>query len=139
MAEIRLRLYASDVRRAVKERVQKPIIALTKNPDVMRQIGNKAIKIVTPYVPMKSGDLRDSAYVRQTSRATQLVWGHPSVGKTYQYASYQHDADDSNWKRTTEGTKSNWTEEIMPGSSGFEELADYAASIVVKEIKRGNK
>lgn len=138
MAEVRLRVYASDIRNAVKQRVEKPIIALTKNPDVMRQIADKAIEIVTPYVPMKSGDLRDSAYVRQTSRVTQLVWGHPSVGKTYQYAGYQHDADDSNWKRTTTGTKSNWTEEITPGSPGFEELADYAASIVVKEIKRGS-
>ncbi len=139
MAEVRIRVYASDIRSAVKQRVEKPIIALTKNPDVMRQIANKAIEIVTPYVPMKSGDLRDSAYVRQTSRATQLVWGHPSVGKTYQYAGYQHDADDSNWKRTTAGTKSNWTEEIAPGSPGFEELADYAAGIIVKEIKRDNK
>lgn len=139
MAEVRLRVYASDIRNALRQKVDKPIIALTKNPDVMRQIANKAIQIVTPYVPMKSGDLRKSAYVRQTSRVTQLVWGSPSVGKTYSYAGYQHDADDSEWKRTTPGTKSYWTEELAPGSAGFDELTDYAATIAVKEIKRGNR
>lgn len=139
MADVRIRLYASDIRSAIRERVHKPIIALTKNPDVMRQIANRAIQIVTPYVPMKSGDLRKSAYVRQTSRVTQLVWGSPSVGRTYYYAGYQHDADDSNWKRTTPGTKSYWTEELEPGSAGFDELTDYAATIAVKEIERGNR
>lgn len=139
MAEVRLRLYASDIRNALRQKVNKPIIALTKNPDVMRQIANRAIQIVTPYVPMKSGDLRKSAYVRQTSRVTQLVWGSPSVGKAYYYAGYQHDADDSNWKRTTPGTKSYWTEELEPGSAGFDELTDYAATIAVKEIERGNR
>lgn len=139
MADVRIRLYASDIRSAIREKVHKPIIALTKNPDVMRQIANRAIEIVTPYVPKKSGDLRASAYIRQTSRVTQLVWGQPSVGKTYDYAGYQHDADDSNWKRTTAGTKSYWTEELLPGSAGFDELADYAATIAVKEIERGNK
>ena len=139
MAEVIFRLYASDIRRAVKERVEGPIIALTKNPNVMRLLGERAIKIVEPYVPMKTGDLRRSAYVRQTSRVTQLVWGNPSVGKTFYYARYQHDADDFNWKRHTPGTTSYWTIMIEPGSSGFDELIDYAEPLVKKEVKRASR
>ena len=139
MAEITVRLSAQDIRRAVKQRVEGPIIALTKNPDIMRLLGEKAIEIVEPYVPMKSGDLRSSAYVRQASRATKLVWGNPSVGKTFYYARYQHDADDFRWKRTTPGTKSYWTEEIEPGTEGFEELIDYAEPLMKKEVQRGNR
>jgi len=136
MAEVTFRLSAQEIRWAVKKRVTGPIIALTKSPDVMRLLGEKAIEIVEPYVPMKSGDLRRSAYVKQTSRATQLVWGSPNVGKTFRYAKYQHDADDFNWKRHTPGTTSYWTMFIMPGSSGFDELIDYAEPLMKKEVKR---
>lgn len=139
MAEVTLRLSAREIRRAVKQRVEGPIIALTKNPDVMRLLGEKAIKIVEPYVPMKSGDLRRSAYVQQTSKATRLVWGNPSVGKTFYYARYQHDAPDFLWKRHTPGTTSYWTIFIEPGSSGFDELIDYAEPLMKKEVKRGSR
>ena len=136
MAEVTIRLSAQEIRRAVKQRVEDPIIALTKNPDVMRLLGEEAIKIVTPYVPIKSGDLRRSAYVKQTSKGTRLVWGNPNVGKTFRYAKYQHDADDFNWNRHTPGTTSYWTMFIAPGSSGFDELIDYAEPLMKKEVKR---
>ncbi len=138
MAELIFRVSAQDIRRAVKERVEGPIIALTKNPDVMRLIGERAIEIVTPYVPMRSGALRGSAYVRQTSRATRLIWGRPGVGKTIYYAKYQHDADDFMWKRHTPGTTSYWTTMLEPGTSGFEELIDYAEPLMKKEVQRGS-
>ena len=139
MAEVTIRLSAQDIRQAVKQRVEGPIIALTKNPNIMRLLGEKAIEIVTPYVPMESGDLRRSAYVKQTSRATRLVWGKPSVGKTFYYARYQHDADDFRWKRHTPGTTSYWTMFIEPGSFGFNELIDYAEPLMKKEVQRDSK
>lgn len=139
MAEVTLRLYARDIRSAIRQRVTGPIIALSKNPDVMRLLGEKAIEIVEPYVPMKSGDLRRSAYVKQTSRTTQLVWGNPNIGKTFYYARYQHDADDFNWKRHTPGTTSYWTIFIEPGSAGFDELIDYAEPLVAKEVDSGSR
>jgi len=139
MAKVTVRLSAQSIRNAVKQRVEGPVIALTKNPDVMRLLGEKAIEIVTPYVPMKSGDLRASAYVHQTSKATQLVWGSPSIGKTFYYARYQHDADDFNWKRHTPGTTSYWTLILEPGNFGFDELIDYAEPLMKKEVQRGSK
>ena len=139
MAKVTVRLSAQSIRNAVKQRVEGPVIALTKNPDVMRLLGEKAIEIVTPYVPMKSGDLRASAYVHQTSKATQLVWGNPSIGKTFYYARYQHDADDFNWKRHTPGTTSYWTLILEPGNFGFDELIDYAEPLMKKEVQRGSK
>lgn len=139
MAKVTVRLSAQSIRTAVKQRVEGPVIALTKNPNVMRLLGEKAIEIVTPYVPMKSGDLRRSAYVHQASRATQLVWGSPSVGRTIYYARYQHDANDFNWKRHTPGTMSYWTLMISQGTYGFDELIDYAEPLMKKEVQRGSK
>lgn len=137
MAEVKFRVYARDIRSAVRNEVEGPLLALTKNPDVLRSIAQEALNIVTPYVPMKSGDLRLSGHVVQNSRGTYIVWGDPGVGKTIAYAEYQHDADDSYWKRTTPGTKSYWTEELERGTSGFEELIAFAAPLMQREVKHG--
>lgn len=139
MAKISFRVSSKDIRKAVKSKVEDPIIALTKNPDVLRSIANEAIRIVTPYVPMKSGDLRRSGYVKQDSRGTHIVWGHPGVGRTMNYALYQHNADDTLWHRTTPGTKSYWTEELERGSYGFEELVNYAAPLMKREVKNESR
>lgn len=142
MASITIKVSAKDIRNAVKKRVSGPIIALTKNPDVLRSIAEEAIKIVDPYVPMKSGDLSSSGHVAQHARSTTITWGQAGIGKTGRYARYQHDADDSMWKRTRTShplAKSNWTEEIEYGSPGFEKLVDYATSVMKKEIRNDSR
>lgn len=134
MAKVYLRVYARDIRKAVKERVEGPVIALTKNPQVLYSIANRGLRILNPYVPKKSGALRRSARVIQGSHGTYIVYGDSAVGKTNAYASYQHDADDTFWHRTTPGTKSYWTEELEPGTPGWDKLIDYAASVMKKEV-----
>lgn len=134
MSNVYFRIYARDIRKAVKERVEDPIIALTKNPQVLKSIANHAIGIATPYVPKKSGDLRRSGHVIQNSNGTYLVWGRPGVGRTSAYALYQHDADDFMWHRTTPGTKSYWTEELEPGTAGWDSLISYASQVMRKEL-----
>lgn len=156
-----MRAYAKikygDIRKAIKEKVTDPIIAVSKNPDVMRLIANEGIRIVTPYVPKRRGFLRDSAHVIYHEKQVQMAWGDMTVVEDYitktgkrrvvktpYYAKYQHSpeeygVDDSNWTRTTQGTKSHWTEEIMPGTPGFERLVKYATPLVKKEIKRASK
>ena len=152
MATVSYRISARDIRKAIKEKVDGPIIALTKNPDIMRLLAEKAIEIVTPYVPMKDENLRRSTHVVYKGRQVYIVWGSPSIVEKYvtrtgnirtvstaDYAAYQHDADDSGWNRTTPGTKSYWTEELYPGTPGFQELVDFAIPLVKKEVKRGGK
>lgn len=134
MAKVYLRVYARDIRKAVKERVEGPVIALTKNPQVLYSIANRGLRILNPYVPKKSGALRRSARVIQSSHGTYIVYGDSAVGKTNMYARYQHDADDTFWHRTTPGTKSYWTEELEPGTPGWDKLIDYAASVMKKEV-----
>lgn len=138
MAKVYLRVYARDIRKAVKERVEGPIIALTKNPQVLYSIANRGLRILNPYVPKKSGALRRSARVIQNSNGTYIRYGSPAVGRTQYYAQYQHDADDFLWHRTTPGTKSYWTKELEPGTPGWDELIAYATSIMRKELN-GNK
>ena len=138
MAKVKFRVYARDIRAAVKNEVEGPILALTKNPDVLRSIAQEALEIVTPYVPMKSGDLVTSGHVVQNSKQTNIIWGDPGVGKTLYYAAYQHDNFFAN--RTLEfhpKAKSFWTEELERGTPGFEELIAFAAPLMQREVKHG--
>ena len=95
MARIYFKMSAGEIRKAVQENGVKRIIALTKNPAVLRQIAEKAIKLVTPYVPKDSGALQDSAHVIYHGKQVQIVWGdntHGASGSaTHKYAHYQHE------------------------------------------------
>ena len=143
MSRVYFKLSAGDIRKAVKEKCSDPIIALSKNPDIMRRLAEKANEIVEPYVPMKSGALRRSFHATYRNRQIHLTWGGYNIGSSKQltsiYASMQHDSDDSLWNRTTLGTESHWTNRIMRGTTGFKELIDYAEPLVKKEIKKNGR
>lgn len=139
MAQVSFKVSARDLKNAINKRVVKPLISLQKNQQVMAQIANKALEIVEPYVPMKTGDLRKSGHVVQHARYTMITWGKPGIGRTMYYARYQHNADDSKWRRTTPGTMSQWTRKIAPGSMGYRKLVAYARPIVRKAVKNGGR
>lgn len=144
MARVYFKLSASDIRSAIKKRCTDPIIALSKNPDVMRLIAEKANEIVKPYVPIDSGALRESAHTIYHEKRVQLVWGdyihrnrrgRPSAV----YALIQYEADDTNWHRKDKKAESYWTRRIEPGTPGFKKLVRYAEPLVKKEVKNGNR
>ena len=140
MASVDIKINASDLRNAIKQKVSDPIIALSKNPVILRQIAEKALEIDEPYVPYKSGDLNSSGHVVSHARQTRIVWGKPGVGKTMSYAAYQHDNIFRHRTRTEHPlAKSFWTKQIMPGSPGFRKLVTYAKPLVKKEVKNGSR
>jgi len=143
MSRVYFKLNAGDIRKAVKKKCADPIIALSKNPNVMRQLAEKAGELVEPYVPMKSGALRKSFHVIYHAKQVQLVWGDYKIGSskrpTFVYADIQHDANDMFWNRTTPGTTSYWTHWLMRGTFEFKELVDYAEPLVKKEIKKNGR
>lgn len=140
MARVYLKVKAGEIRQAVKKKCTDPLIALSKNPDVLRVLAKKAGEIVEPYVPMKSGALRRSFHVIYHEKQVQLVWGNNIRGSskrpTSVYANIQHDADDTFWNRTTPGTESYWTRRLERGTPGFEELVDYAEPLIKKEVRK---
>lgn len=142
MARVSIKLSARDIRTAVNRKVKGPILALTKNPDVLYSIAEEAMRIVTPYVPYKSGNLSRSGYIKQTSREVQLVWGQAGIGDTMKYARYQYYADDSFWNRTRDVhplATSYWTDVIERGTPGFSKLVAYAAPLMQKEVQRASR
>ena len=95
MARVYFKIPAGEIRKAVRENGIKRIIALTKNPNVLKDIAGKAIKIITPYVPKDSGALQESAHVIYHEKQVQIVWGDKKIGArgnpTEKYAHYQYE------------------------------------------------
>ena len=137
MAKVKFRVDSQGIRNAVRRKVTDPIVALTRSPEIREQIAQRAEILVRDYVPIKTGDLRKSFHIESDSKSTRLIWGSPSVGKTDLYAAAQYYANDSNWKRADPTTMSYWTTMIERGSPGFDELTDYASTIMKRNIKNG--
>lgn len=136
MSNVSIRISEAQIKQAIKSRVITPITKVVQNPVVMRGIGDQVVKILTPYVPMKTGDLRKSTHIVARPRQVKIIWGDSQVGKTSIYAAYQHNSDDSSWHRTTPGTKSFWTHEVFYGTYGHAKLIEYTANIIKKEVKK---
>lgn len=93
MARVYVKVSAGEIRKAVREKGTKNIIALTKNPNVLKDIAEKAIQLVNPYVPEDSGALQASGHVVYHEKQVQIVWGDSTKGSrgnpTSDYARYQ--------------------------------------------------
>lgn len=140
MAQMTFDIGARDLKSAIREKVTEPLIALGQNRDVMRQIANRALQIVEPYVPYKTGALNSSAHIVQHARYTQIAWGKPGVGRTMSYAEYQHNNIFRHRTRTVHPyAKSFWTKQIAPGSPGYRTLVNYATPLVKKEVKKNGR
>ena len=93
MARVYVKVSANEIRKAVKERGTKNIIALTKNPNILKDIAQEAIRLANLYVPDDSGALQESGHVVYHEKQVQLVWGDSTKGSrgnpTSDYARYQ--------------------------------------------------
>lgn len=140
MAKVVVKVSPRRIKYAVKKNVTQPLIELSKNPEITRLIAQKALDIVEPYVPYKTGKLNESGRVVQHARQTKIIWGKLGIGRTNYYAAYQHDNIFRHRTRTVHPlAKSFWTKQIAPGSPGYRKLITYAKPLVKKEVKKNGR
>ena len=111
-------LDARTVNSIIKDALGKKAISITQNPELRQKIGEAYIEAVTPFVPIKSGKLRESGRATTDGR---VYW---TATNKYgdNYAGYVYDQDGTRWpdgeyshsKKT--GTYPRWTEKIHPGT-----------------------
>ena len=114
------------------------IVRFGNRPDIQREIAEYALKYVTPYVPKKSGALRESGVVITHARSAVIRWRaiRPG-GETYDefnYAWVQHEVD----AYVHPLGESHWTKEIQPGGREYERLVKTATRIVKREVRKAN-
>lgn len=137
-------LDAKTVNSIVKDVLGKKLISVTQMPDLRQEIGEAYIKAVTPFVPKKSGALRESGRATTDGR---VYWTAISKGKStedgeekepagYNYAHQMYDPDSTRWpegeykKPTTPGTYPRWTEKVQPGTAEYDAFLIDIADII---------
>lgn len=101
LGAITIRLDAATVNADIKEMLSnRAHETITHNPDLRKAIGMIFIEQATPYVPMKTGHLRETAFAEGDGRVN---WPAHYAMKQYttEYAHY-----------TTAGTGPNWDENV---------------------------
>lgn len=120
-----LHLDARSVNAIVKDVLGRKAQTVTKNPDLRKEIGEQFIETVTPYVPKKTGKLRDHAYATSDGR----IWW------TAEYAGYQHDTQYQHY--TTPGTGPNWEQYATPDGKDFQLFLDAITPIIMRRFNDG--
>lgn len=123
IGSINCALDARSVNAIVAEALGRKAQSVTKMPDLRKEIGEQYIELVTPYVPKKTGKLRDHAYATGDGR---LIWTAPYAEKQYttQYSHY-----------TTPGTGPYWTNYVQPGTPGYSAFIDAIQPLIIRRFQ----
>lgn len=130
-------LDARTVNQIIREALGRKAISVTQMPELRQEIGEQLVDIVTPFVPMKSGALRDSGRATDDGRVYWTV----TNAKGYNYASTVYDYDGYRWpdghykKPTTPGTYPRWVERVQPGTAEWDSFVTKITPLIVRRFK----
>lgn len=129
-------LDAETVNSIIKEALGKKAISVTQKPDLRLAIGEAFVDAVTPFVPMKSGALRDSGRATDDGR---VYW--TATNKGYNYASTVYDQDGERWpdghykKPSTPGTYPRWVEKVQPNTKEYVAFINIITPIIKEAFR----
>lgn len=124
-------LDARTVNSIIKEALGRKAISVTQKPELRKEIGEAFVKAVEPFVPMNSGNLRNSGRATDDGR---VYW--TATNKGYNYANRVYDPDGEMWpdgeykKPTTEGTYPRWVEKVQPGTAEWDAFINTITPII---------
>lgn len=122
----------SIITKALKQKAE----SITKAPELRQEIGQKFVEAVTPFVPMKSGDLRESGRATDDGR---VYW--TSVHREYNYANKLYDEygvlwPDGNYKKpSTPGTYPQWVTKVQPGTPEWDAFVNSITPVIKEAFK----
>lgn len=140
-------LNAKTVNAIIKEALGKRATSITKKPELRQAIGQEFVRAVTPFVPMKTGALRESGKATTDGRVywsavrtTTSEDGEESAG--YNYAASTYDAEGIRWpsgeykKPSTPNTYPRWVEKVQPGTPEYDAFKNNIIPIIVEEFNK---
>jgi hypothetical protein len=136
-------LDAKTVNAIVAEALGKRAVSITKKPELRQAIGQEFVRAVTPFVPMKTGALRQSGKATTDGRVywsavrtTTSEDGEESAG--YNYAASTYDAEGVRWpsgeykKPSTPNTYPRWVEKFLEEPSRYDAFKNNIIPIIVE-------
>lgn len=127
-------LKANDINKQIKEILGRKADSVTKNPDLRMYMNYMYLEAVTPYVPMRTGNLRHG-YVTNDGR---IIWSAHHKG--YDYADIQYRPEDYETEYinyTTPGTGPHWTDNVQPGTEAWANFIEDVAPEIKRAYKNG--
>lgn len=135
-------LDARTINPIIEVALRKRAISITQKPDLRQRIGEELLRVVTPFVPMKTGELRASGRATTDGR---LYWSaiapaRGEEGYEFNYAATVYDEEEFRWpsgnyaKPTTSGTFPRWMEKVQPGTPEWDAFVNAIIPLIVKEF-----
>lgn len=143
ISAVKAHLDAKTVNAIVKEALGKKAVSITQKPALRQAIGQEFVRAVTPFVPMKTGALRQSGKATTDGR---VYWsavstkasedGEESAG--YNYAASTYDAQGIRWpsgeyrRPSTPNTYPRWVEKFLEEPSRYDVFKNNIIPIIVE-------
>lgn len=124
-------LRAIEINKIVQEIVQRKVESVTNHPDLRQDIGNVYLDLVTPYVPMNTGTLRESGSATNDGR---VYWSAVSPNG-FNYTQYVYENEFTNY--TTPNTHSHWTDYVNPSTDAWSTFISEITPLIVDKFKEG--
>ena len=132
IGSVKAHLDARTVNAIIKGALGKKAVSVTQKPELRQSIGDAFVSAVTPFVPMKSGTLRESGRATSDGR---VYW--TATNGDYNYASTVYDpVEPYRWpdgvykKPTTPGTYPRWVEKVQPGTAEWDAFVNTITPII---------
>jgi hypothetical protein len=129
-------LDARTVNQIIIVALDKRVASITQKPELRQAIGQAFVDAVTPFVPMKSGQLRESGRATDDGR---VYWTATNLGYNYAYAVY--DENSERWpigvyhRPTTLNTYPRWVEKVRPGTAEWDAFVNNITPIIKEAFK----
>ena len=138
-------LNATTVNSIIKTNLSGRAVSITQKPAVRQAVGEAYLEVVTPFVPSKTGDLRESGRATDDGRVYWTAIRPPyNVEGSYafNYAEATFDPKFRKWGKgktydnpSTVGTTPRWTENVRPDTDEWEVFTAKVADIVKEAFK----
>ena len=134
-ANLDARTVNSIIKTALKQRAE----SITKAPELRQEIGEKFVEAVTPFVPKKSGDLRESGRATDDGRVywTSVHRGYNYANKLYdEYGVLWPDGDYANpTTKTPVRTVPQWVTKVQPGTPEWDAFVNSITPVIKEAFK----
>ena len=140
----KVHLDAKTINPIITAALSKRAITVTQMPELRKQIGEAYLRAVTPFVPMKSGELRASGRATDDGRvywtAVAPAWkSEDEGGYAFNYASYVYDLKELRWPESEGGiykhpstpdTFPRWIKKVQPDTPAWEAFVNNITPII---------
>lgn len=140
----KVHLDAKTVNAIIQQELGKRAVSITQRPDLRLAIGEEYLKAVTPFVPMKTGQLRESGRATTDGRvywsAIRPAWS--DEGYDFNYAEAMYDTMGIKWpggvyaKPTTPNTYPRWVEHVQPGTPAYDAFVNNIVPLIREAFAR---